>query len=91
MANLVTFEKKMFMKVAAIKPLVESYSIEELRIAEEALYNEQTLPFDIDGADEGEKLTHILAAIEILQDMAKGNDYKTALRNYSARVRKSIS
>lgn len=79
------------MKVAAIKPLVENYTIEQLRLAEESLYNEEPLPFLVEGADEGEKLTHILAAIEILQDMAKGNDYKTALRNYSARVRKSIS
>ena len=79
------------MKIASIKLLVDTYSIDQLRAAEEALYNEQPLSIEVEGADEGEKLTHILAAIEILQDMAKGNDYKTALRNYSSRVRNSIN
>jgi hypothetical protein len=79
------------MKVAAIKVLVDSYTIDQLRSAEEALYNEQPLSIEVEGADEGEKLTHVLAAIEILQDMAKGHDYKTALRNYSSRVRNSIN
>ena len=79
------------MKVASIKVLVDTYNIEQLRAAEEALYNEESLSIEVEGADEGEKLTHILAAIEILQDMAKGNDYKTALRNYSSRVRNSIN
>jgi hypothetical protein len=79
------------MKVAAIKPLVETYSIEQLRQAEEDLYNDQPLSIEVEGGDEGEKLTHILAAIEILHDMAKGIDYKTALRNYSSRVRNSIN
>lgn len=79
------------MKVAAIKPLVETYTIEQLEIAEQALYDEQPLTIEVEGADEGEKLTHILAAIEILKDMATGADYKTALRNYSSRVRNSIN
>lgn len=79
------------MKVACIKPLVETYSIEQLQAAEQALYNEQPLAIEVEGADEGEKLTHILAAIEILKDMAQGADYKTALRNYSSRVRNSIN
>jgi hypothetical protein len=79
------------MKVACIKPLVEAYNIEQLQTAEQALYDEQPLAIDVEGADEGEKLTHILAAIEILKDMAQGADYKTALRNYSSRVRNSIN
>ena len=79
------------MKVAAIKPLVETYTIDELRKAEENMYNEEPLSIEVEGADEGERLTHILAAIEILHDMAKGVDYKTALRNYSSRVRNSIN
>ena len=79
------------MKVAAIKVLVDTFTIEQLHEAEEALYNEQILPIEVEGTDDGEKLTHILAAIEILHDMAKGNDYKTALRNYSSRVRNSIN
>lgn len=79
------------MKVASIKLLVDNYSLDQLILAEEALYNEEPLSIEVEGADEGEKLTHVLAAIEILKDMAKGSDYKTALRNYSSRVRNSIN
>jgi len=79
------------MKVAAIKPLVDNYTLDQLQQAEQDLYNETPLSIEVDGADEGEKLTHILAAIEILKDMTKGSDYKTALRNYSSRVRNSIN
>lgn len=79
------------MKVAAIKALVETYTIEQLLAADEDLCEEKPLTIEVEGADEDEKLTHILAAIEILTDMRKGTDYKTALRNFSARVRSSIN
>lgn len=79
------------MKIPAIKKLVESYAVEELKTAEEAIYNEHKPQIEIEGDDEGEKLTHILAAIEILEQMKQGKDFKTALRDYTQRVRKSIS
>lgn len=80
------------MKIPAIKKAVETYSIEELKLAEEALYNEEKLAIEIGGEDEGEQLTHVLAAIWILQEMAKTQcDFKDALRLYTQRVRKSIS
>jgi hypothetical protein len=79
------------MKIASIKMLVNNYSIEQLELAAEEMYNEQPLPFEVEGAHEGEKLTHILAAIEILKDMSNGNSYQISLRNYAARVRNSIN
>lgn len=79
------------MKIPAIKKLVESYTVDELKKAEEALYDEQSIDIDVDGEDEGEKLTHILAAIDILNEMQKGIEFTQALRNYTQRVRKSIS
>jgi hypothetical protein len=80
------------MKIPVIKKLVESHSVEELISAEEALVEEQPLPFEVEGDDEGEKLTHILAAIFILEKMKTSNaDFKTALREYTRRVRESIS
>lgn len=79
------------MKLPSIKKAVESYSIDELKVAENALYEELPLQIEIEGADEGEKLTHILAAIAIKEDMAAGKDYTTAVRDYSKRVRTSIS
>jgi len=80
------------MQIAIIKHLHENHSIEELKLAEEAMYEEQTPAILVEGKDEGEKLTHILAAIHILEDMQKNNlDARTALRNYTQRVRNSIS
>ena len=80
------------MKIGVIKKLAESLSMDELRAAEEALYNDLTLPTMIEGDDEGEKLTHVLAAIFIQKYIAENDsDLKTALREYAIKVRKSIS
>lgn len=80
------------MQIPVIKQLVETHSIEVLRAAEDAIINEQKPAIEIQGKDEGEQLTHVLAAIEILNDMEKGSiDFRTALRNYTQRVRNSIS
>lgn len=79
------------MKIPAIKKLVESNTIEELEAAEQALYNEEQPAIEVEGSDEGEQLTHILAAIEILKQMQNGEEFKNALRNYTQRVRNSIS
>lgn len=80
------------MKIPAIKKAVENYSSEELKAAEEALYAEETLSIEIGGDDEGEQLTHVLAAIWIKADMLQnGTDFKDSLRAYTQRVRNSIS
>lgn len=80
------------MKIPAIKLLVEKYSKEELEKAEAAIAEEQNPEIEIPGDDEGEKLTHAYAAIQILQSMEENNlDFKTALREYTGRVRNSIS
>lgn len=80
------------MKLNVIKALAESATLEDLKVAEEALYNEESLPITVEGSDEGEKLTHVLAAIFIKETIAaEGCDLTTALRAYSKRVRESIS
>ena len=80
------------MKLAVIKKLAETQTIENLRLAEEAILNEEKPQIDIEGEDEGEQLTHAIAAIQILSDMEKdGVDLRTALRAYTERVRNSIS
>lgn len=80
------------MQVAIIKQLAESHTTDELRAAEDAILNEKKPAIPVEGKDEGEKLTHVLAAIEIHNDMAKSNiDFRTALRNYTLRVRSSIN
>lgn len=80
------------MKISAIKDLVENQTVEDLIKAEEALLEEAKLPFEIEGDDDGEKLTHIFAAIWILKKMKADNfDFKLALREYTKKVRESIS
>ncbi|MFT5055460.1 MAG: hypothetical protein ACI80H_000157 [Pseudoalteromonas distincta] len=80
------------MKIPVIKKLTEAYSLADLRAAEEALYNEETPAIEIIGDDEGEQLTHIIAAIFIKEHMAEyDSDLKTALREYTLKVRNSIS
>ena len=80
------------MKIAVIKSLVESHTLERLRKAEEDVLAGVAGDFEIPGNDEGEKLTHVLAAIEILENMqTTGKDIRTALREFSERVRNSIS
>ncbi len=80
------------MKLAVIKKLAETQKIDELRKAENAILNEEVPAIEIEGEDEGERLTHVIAAIQILSDMeTQGSDLRTALRAYTERVRNSIS
>ncbi|WP_421978999.1 DUF6952 family protein [Roseivirga seohaensis] len=80
------------MKIPVIKKLVEEVALEDLKAAEEALMEEQKPAIEIQGDDEGEQLTHVFAAIFILEKMGNnGVDFKTALREYTQKVRTSIS
>jgi len=80
------------MKLAVIKHLAENKTLEELKEQEEKLCNGDAFQCDVEGADEGEQLTHILAAIDILERMKSENiDLRTAMRAFSERVRNSIS
>ena len=80
------------MKIPVIKKLVENHDLDTLRAAEEALAEEQTPAIEIVGDDEGEQLTHAFAAIYILERMQEdGLEFKAALREYTSKVRASIS
>lgn len=80
------------MKIPAIKKLVENNTLEELMAAEAAIVDEQQPAIAVEGEDEGEQLTHVLAAVWILNEMEdNGTDFKTALRMYTQKVRVSIS
>lgn len=80
------------MKIPVIRQLVEQHTIAELRAAEDALLNEQPPAIAITGDDEGEQLTHTLAAIWILHHMAEHQvEFPAALREYTKKVRVSIS
>jgi hypothetical protein len=80
------------MKLPAIKQVVENYSLADLKKAEESLLNEEPPQIEIAGEDEGEQLTHCMAAIWIKEEIQKtGCDIRTATRNYIERVRNSIN
>lgn len=80
------------MKIPVIKKMVERFSVEELEDAEQKLLNEEVLPQEIEGDDEGEQLTHIIAATWILEEMEKQDvPFPKALRAYTEKVRNSIS
>jgi len=80
------------MNIGIIKSIVEKYSIDDLQKAEDCLLNENILDIEIEGMDEGEQLTHVLAAIYIKQIMLEENVNVTqAVRLYTQRVRNSIS
>lgn len=80
------------MNLSEVKKLVDNLSMEELISAEKALIAGQKLSIIVEGNDEGEQLSLILAAIFILERMQKeGIDFNIALRDYIRRVRESIS
>ncbi|NQW43401.1 MAG: hypothetical protein HQ463_08235 [Bacteroidetes bacterium] len=80
------------MNSSSIKYNAENYSIEKLKQAENALLNEETLSIEIEGKDEGEKLTHVLAAIFCKQEMLKSEiSINQAIRLFFKRVRNSIN
>lgn len=80
------------MKISEIKRLCENYSLESLANAEELLLEEaDDLLIEVNGIDEGEKLTHLMAAQWCLQNMEKtGEDLRASIRSYTQKVRKSI-
>jgi len=79
------------MQIPIIKKLVEHYSLAQLKSAEEAMMEEQMPAIEVEGKDEGECLTHVLAAIYIKEKMEQGVAFNQALRDFSQRVRNSIS
>ena len=81
------------MKIPAIKKLVEQYEIGQLLEAEEALSEEQAPSISVEGDDEGEQLTHVIAAVWILEKMKEDPNlaFKDALRMYTSKVRESIN
>jgi len=79
------------MQIPVIKKLVEQYSLVQLQSAEAAMMEEQKPAIEVEGKDEGECLTHVLASIYIKEKMEQGTAFNQALRDFSQRVRNSIS
>ena len=76
------------MKVSAIRKLVEKHTILELKQAESDIIQEKSAGIEIEGKDEAEKLTNVIAALWILEEMKnKGLDFKEAFSSYTKKVR----
>ena len=76
------------MEEFVIRKLVEKYTISELQEAEYAIIQEQLLNIEVEGKDEAEKLTHIIIARWVLEEMkTKDTDFKDAFSGYSKKVR----
>lgn len=79
------------MKIGAIRKLLK-IDVDVLRKAEEDLTEEKPLEIEVEGDDEGEKLTHLFGAIWIKDQVESGEmDEKSALRAFTQKVRNSIS
>lgn len=79
------------MQIPVIKKLIESHDVESLKKAEEAIMEEQPLSIEIEGEDEGEQLTHVIAAVWIIEKMKQDDiPFPKALREYTQKVRVSI-
>lgn len=81
------------MNIASVRALVEAeHTVQTLQAAEEALLEGSTPSIEILGEDEGEQLTHVMAAKWVREHMAATNDdVMTSIRAYTQRVRASIS
>lgn len=79
------------MKRESIKKLVENETLDNLQKAEKAIIEEKVPPIEVEGEDEGEQLTHVLAASWILAEIKRGRmDFQEAFRAYAKRVRSAI-
>jgi phosphotransferase system HPr-like phosphotransfer protein len=75
------------MKINEVKRLAEQYSLAELQAAAAAFEEGEPITIEVHGDDEGEQLTHLLSAAEILEQVATGTDFKDAYRAFAKRVR----
>ncbi len=78
------------MKVPVVRTLVETVPLEKIQEAILAFEKDRTNILNVEGADDGEKLSHLLVAEFALKKIAKGMKLNEALREYSQRVRSMI-
>lgn len=83
----------MEMNITAVQNIITAkYTLEMLDDAEMALINEEQPTIDIEGANDGEQLTHIFAAKWIIEEMQRtGVNFEKALKAYGLKVKKSDS
>lgn len=80
------------MKAASVRALAAEHDQATLEAAADALAEEQPLSFEVEGDDDGERLTHLMLATRVRERMeGQGEDLKTALRAVMSGVRDVLS
>jgi hypothetical protein len=80
------------MKIPSVRKLVELYDKAALIAAEANIMDGAPLTIEVEGEDEGEQLTHILSAIQVIEMMETEKiPLALALRNMANKVRTSIN
>ncbi|NEQ50503.1 MAG: hypothetical protein F6K11_10275 [Leptolyngbya sp. SIO3F4] len=80
------------MQIPVIKKLVETYNASQLQQAEADLLEERPLQIEVEGEDEGEQLTHVMAALWVQEEQQRSGDpIGKCVRKYTQKVRNSIS
>lgn len=75
------------MKASVIRNLAKNHGREALEAAAEGIAEREVDELGIEGADLGEKLTHVMLALRILDRVDAGEDPKDAFRSEMAGVR----
>lgn len=79
------------MILAAVKELVTKHTKTEIDEAITRFENTLENTLNVPGADDGEKLSNLLAASQIKARMDKGMSMNDAIREHSQRVRSILS
>lgn len=75
------------MKAAEVRRLANGFGVPELAAAAEGITEREEDPAWVDGADVGEKLTHLMLAMRIRERTDGGEDPKEAFRAELSSVR----
>jgi hypothetical protein len=68
------------MKASVVRKLASEHSVGQLQAAADALSEREVDVLGVDGADDGEKLTHLMLAIRVAKRVEKGEALKDAFR-----------
>lgn len=79
------------MILAVVKDLVSKHSKDEIDRAISAFEAKRENTLNVEGPDDGEKLSNLLAASEIKARIDKGMPLNDAIRDFSQRVRSVLS
>jgi len=74
-------------KAGTIRKLALAHPAQALEDAASALINEESLEIEVDGEDDGERLTHVNLALRVRRLIDEGADAKDAFREVLGQVR----